>query len=198
MLHNTGLAVSRYYRREENMVRYDCTEIFASMDIHRSNIIASGSKKLCKFRNLKYSEDEVKACIGASIDLLNKAGINLIIPVASGGFEPALLVADYLGVSNLFPIRYSIAHRFDKEVRIPRNIPLPMASQTINGKNVLIVDDISDTGNTAKRIAKWVTSLGPKRAFYLCVDAFVPAELENFGFEPIKRCGKGYLHSTET
>ncbi|NWG86470.1 MAG: phosphoribosyltransferase [Hydrogenophilaceae bacterium] len=70
---------------------------------------------------------------------------DLVIAIARGGYAPARVLADYFGVMNVASIK--VEHykgpRQMKKARIRH--PLPAH---IEGRRVLIVDDVSDTGDT--------------------------------------------------
>lgn len=70
---------------------------------------------------------------------------DLIIAIARGGYAPARALADYLGVMNMASIKvehYRGPHKAAETV-IRHGLP-----ENIEGRRVLIVDDVSDTGDT--------------------------------------------------
>lgn len=84
---------------------------------------------------------------------------DIIIGLARGGLVPSRNLADFLGVKDLVSIK--IAHwgvtatkDGKAELKYPINIDL-------TGKKVLIVDDITDTGDSMKLAKDYVQSLGP-------------------------------------
>lgn len=70
---------------------------------------------------------------------------DLVVAIARGGYAPARVLADYFGVMNVASIKveHYTGPRKMKQARIRH--PLPAG---IEGKRVLIVDDVSDTGDT--------------------------------------------------
>ena len=71
---------------------------------------------------------------------------DVIVAIARGGYVPARLLCDYLGVTDLLSIK--VEHwletgKAEKEAKItyPYNYDL-------SGKKVLVVDDICDTGDS--------------------------------------------------
>lgn len=70
---------------------------------------------------------------------------DLIVAVGRGGYVPARVLADHLGLMNLNCLRvehYRGPHR-DIEVRIKAAL-----AQEVRGNQVLVVDDVSDSGDT--------------------------------------------------
>ncbi|MDH5570801.1 MAG: phosphoribosyltransferase [Gammaproteobacteria bacterium] len=70
---------------------------------------------------------------------------DIIIAIARGGYTPARILSDYLGVMDMtsFKVKhYRAAHR-QPEARIEH----PLAAD-VNGQRILLVDDVSDSGDT--------------------------------------------------
>ena len=84
---------------------------------------------------------------------------DIIIPVASGGFEPSFLLADILE-KDLHPIRCSPL-RHDLYV----HMPLPNALNKIKDKNVLVVEDTLVTGYTLSAILVNLNKLNPNMLY---------------------------------
>lgn len=86
-------------------------------------------------------------------------GPDLVVAVSRGGFTPARVLCDLLGLFNLTSIRV-VHYRgpADKEpaatVRYPLCIP-------VEGQRVLVVDDVNDTGDTLRAARAHLESLGP-------------------------------------
>lgn len=70
---------------------------------------------------------------------------DLIVAIARGGYTPARVLADYLGVMNVASIKVEHYRGMRKAARVAVRHPLPEGA---TGKRVLIVDDVSDTGDT--------------------------------------------------
>jgi len=70
---------------------------------------------------------------------------DIIIAIARGGYTPARILSDYLGVMDMtsFKVRhYKAAHK-QAEARIEH----PLAAD-VSGRRILLVDDVSDSGDT--------------------------------------------------
>ncbi|RXA21992.1 phosphoribosyltransferase [Methanosarcina sp. MSH10X1] len=84
---------------------------------------------------------------------------DLIVAIGRGGYVPGRLISDFLLFDNLTSMKiehYTRAANLREEARI--KFPLPI---DITGKKVLIVDDITDTGETLKLAVDYALSLKP-------------------------------------
>jgi uncharacterized protein len=84
---------------------------------------------------------------------------DLIVAIGRGGYVPGRLICDYLLFSNLTSIKiehYTRAADMQPEARI--KFPI---SVDISGKKVLIVDDVTDTGETLTLALDYIWSLKP-------------------------------------
>jgi hypoxanthine phosphoribosyltransferase len=68
-----------------------------------------------------------------------------IIAIARGGYAPARILADYFGIMNLFSLKVEHYHGPDK---MPMAVVRHPLMADIGGKRVLLVDDVSDSGDT--------------------------------------------------
>lgn len=84
---------------------------------------------------------------------------DLVIAVARGGYVPARIVCDCMLLGELASIKvehWGIAARRSGGARIAH--PLPIG---IGGRKVLVVDDVTDTGDTMAVILEYLHSLSP-------------------------------------
>jgi hypoxanthine phosphoribosyltransferase len=84
---------------------------------------------------------------------------DLIVAIGRGGFVPGRLVSDFLLFNDLTSMKiehYSRAAHMRAEARIKFPIPVD-----ITGKKILIVDDVTDTGETLKLAVDYVLNLKP-------------------------------------
>ncbi|MCK5336949.1 MAG: phosphoribosyltransferase [Gammaproteobacteria bacterium] len=70
---------------------------------------------------------------------------DIIIAIARGGYTPARILSDYLGVMDMtsFKVRHYTASHKQSEARIEH----PLAAD-VSGQKILLVDDVSDSGDT--------------------------------------------------
>ena len=84
---------------------------------------------------------------------------DLIVAIARGGYVPARLLADYLGVMALTGVRivhYAAGARRQRRARLVE--PLRVA---VRGQRVLVVDDVADSGKTYRVACRHIARAGP-------------------------------------
>ncbi|HKJ08093.1 MAG TPA: phosphoribosyltransferase [Gammaproteobacteria bacterium] len=91
---------------------------------------------------------------------------DLIVAVARGGYVPARILADFLDVMDLTDLKvehYRGAHRMGAaRVRYPLRAG-------VDGRRVLVVDDVTDTGDTFDVALSHIRSLGTPAALHTAV-----------------------------
>lgn len=77
-----------------------------------------------------------------------------IISITRGGLVPAAIIARELGVRNIETICIASYHEFDTqgELMILKPIADDLIKRCEAGENILIIDDLADTGATAKKV----------------------------------------------
>ena len=73
--------------------------------------------------------------------------VDTIIAIARGGFVPARLLCDLLDINDMTSIKVTHYLGTDKGEKARLKYPL---NGNIEGKNVLLVDDVNDTGKSIK------------------------------------------------
>lgn len=84
---------------------------------------------------------------------------DVIVAVARGGYVPARLLADYLGVMALSGMRivhYGPGARRKRRARIVEPLQVPVA-----GRKVLVVDDVADRGDTYRIACRHIAQRKP-------------------------------------
>ena len=84
---------------------------------------------------------------------------DIIVAIGRGGYVPGRLISDLLLFNNLISMRIE-HYAITSEMRPESNIRFPI-SVDINGKKVLIVDDLTDTGDTLSLAVNYIWSLKP-------------------------------------
>lgn len=96
---------------------------------------------------------------GALAQAIRASGFRpeVVVAIARGGFVPARILCDRLGVMDLasFRIEHYRGQRIEAQARVcqPLNIALV-------GRKVLVVDDLSDTGETFEVAVAYLRELG--------------------------------------
>jgi len=85
---------------------------------------------------------------------------DVIVAIARGGYVPARILCDFLDVNTLASIR--IEHYLPGAIkRKAARLTDPLAID-IEGKNVLVVDDVNDTGDTLEVAVHHLKEFSPK------------------------------------
>jgi len=83
-----------------------------------------------------------------------------IVGLTRGGWVPARLLGDRLGVKHLVSVRvqhWGVTAAQDGEARLTEGL-----SGTVEGEAVLVVDDITDTGESLRLASEHVRATGPR------------------------------------
>ncbi|MGP6220728.1 phosphoribosyltransferase [Caldiplasma sukawensis] len=109
-----------------------------------------------------------------------------IIGLSRGGLVPARLISDYMQIKDLFSVKtehWGLTATKDGKAKLKYGL-----NTSLEGKNVLIVDDITDTGESMRIAKDYISTLKPSKlrtATMLHIDhsAFIP---DYFGEEVTK------------
>lgn len=86
---------------------------------------------------------------------------DVVVAIARGGYVPARLLCDNLGINDLVSLQ--VVHwPSSAQVSEKAYIKYPVAQIDLNGKKVLIIDDIVDTGDSVILAKEHVISRWPK------------------------------------
>lgn len=114
------------------------------------------------FRCELVSWPKVEAWVESVIATLRKDGFSpeIVIGMARGGMVPARLICDHLVVKNLFTVKtehWGLTATPDGKAKLAQALSID-----ITGRRVLIVDDITDTGQSLTLARDHVAGLKPK------------------------------------
>jgi hypoxanthine phosphoribosyltransferase len=102
---------------------------------------------------------------------------DMIVAIARGGYLPARILSDYLGIFDLVSVKVEHYHGIHKERVAKVRYPL---GANIDGKRLLLVDDVSDSGDTFEVATRHLQRQGTPEALMTAVlhhkrtSAFVP------------------------
>jgi uncharacterized protein len=102
---------------------------------------------------------------------------DVIVAIARGGCVPARMVSDYLDIFDVDAVKIEHYHGVHKERAARVRYPL---NADINGKRVLLIDDVSDTGDSFELAVRHLREHGEPVALktaalhHKTVSAFVP------------------------
>jgi hypoxanthine phosphoribosyltransferase len=83
---------------------------------------------------------------------------DIIIAVSRGGFDPARIISDQLDIRKLASLQIIYYSRLNEKKKKPE-ILFPLNAE-IMGLKVLVVDDVSDSGNSLIEVKKYVLEKG--------------------------------------
>ena len=77
-----------------------------------------------------------------------------IVSITRGGLVPAAIIARELGVRNIETVCIASYHEYKDqgELIVLKSISDTIIAETDGGKGVLVIDDLTDTGATAKKV----------------------------------------------
>lgn len=81
---------------------------------------------------------------------------DVVLAVARGGLLPAGAIAYALGVKNVFTMNVEFYTGIDQRLDVPVMLPPMLNVVDITGLEVLVVDDVADTGATLKLVCDYV------------------------------------------
>ncbi len=85
----------------------------------------------------------------------------IVIGLARGGLVPARLIADYLNIKDLYAVKtehWGLTATPDGKARLAQGLQV-----SIEGKKVLVVDDITDTGQSLKLAVDHIKEHNPAK-----------------------------------
>jgi hypoxanthine phosphoribosyltransferase len=104
--------------------------------------------------------DEVQTLSEELAERVRQSGFgpDLIVAVSRGGFDPARILCDQLGIRRLASVQVEYYTGIDQKRGTPQIIyPL---NANVPGMDVLVVDDVSDTGTSLKIAMEHVIARG--------------------------------------
>ena len=84
---------------------------------------------------------------------------DVVVALARGGWFAGRCICDFLGLDDLTSLK--MEHYVGTGVKSDEpQIRYPMPEESVNDKNVLVIDDIADTGGSLRRAHEYVTERG--------------------------------------
>ena len=113
--------------------------------------------KMVSWRDIEYwSKDIVKKVRESEYEP------EIVIGLARGGLVPARLISDYLNIKDLYAVKtehWGVTATPDGKAKLAQGLQV-----SIDGKKVLVVDDITDTGQSLKLALEHVINHAPREA----------------------------------
>lgn len=110
---------------------------------------------------LPFSWEETEKSMHSIAGSISASGFmpDAIIGISRGGLVPARLLSDYLDVPLLYTFRISFYTGIGERKEIPE-VTQPL-SVGIKGKNILVVDDVSDSGKSLALAKEYLAPMAP-------------------------------------
>jgi hypothetical protein len=120
----------------------------------------SGERTVADLEFLFLSWDDVQRLSEKVSDLIMDSGykLDLIIAISRGGFDPARIMSDQLNIRKLASLQIIYYTGMNTRKEEPE-VLFPLNAQ-IEGLKVLVVDDVSDSGNSLIVVKKYVEEKG--------------------------------------
>jgi len=118
--------------------------------------------------------DEVYQMVRKVAEQIKASGYNpdTIIGLARGGWLPARLLCDFLGITDLISLK--VEHWIQTgKTKDDASIRYPLVAD-LSEKKVLVVDDITDTGKSLIKSVEYLKNLKPKEMRVACMQ-YIPS-----------------------
>ena len=134
--------------------------------LYLSYVKASNSLEEAPMQELEFlyqTWSDVQSAAEKTADQIKADGFipDIILAVSRGGFDPARIISDQLGVKKLACLQIVYYSGLNKKNKKPR-VLLPLNAD-VKGLNVLVVDDVSDTGNSLEVVKNYVKEKGASK-----------------------------------
>jgi hypoxanthine phosphoribosyltransferase len=117
--------------------------------------------KPTKFKPVSWREIE-EGCLNIAEQIANNhEHVDIIVGILRGGWIPARLLSDYLGVDSMGAIEVKFYRGIGETAERPV-VTQPLIVD-VRDKVVLVVDDVSDTGKTLNTVVGFITHYGPRK-----------------------------------
>jgi hypothetical protein len=147
--------VGRFYREG---VPYD--PIREEVLPYTKDIIRWGSNENVGFYHLNTSPKEVFRFGQLAPENIQHSP-EVIVPVATEGFEPALLLASIYEDVDIFPVRYSKCRKNDVQVKIPKGMFRSGVSKKIKNKKVVALEGTVSSGDSFGKVIRFIKEFEP-------------------------------------
>lgn len=98
--------------------------------------------------------------------------IDTLVCIASGAFEPSFLAMNIKEKEDLVVMRYSVAGRDDKHVKVPNGASERYLKSKIEDKTVLVVEDVVCEGGTLAEVMKYSSGFRPDELYGISVKGY--------------------------
>ncbi len=89
--------------------------------------------------------------------------VDVVVGVLRGGWVPARLLSDYLGVDSMGALEIKFYRGVGERGSVP--VVVQPLLVPVQGKTVLVVDDVADTGKTLSIATSFIDHYGPRKVY---------------------------------
>ena len=163
--------VDNFYRGE--VIDFD--EILDMIMPYETEILKWGYKGSAKQRHLNGELHILKLqSFGFNIpEIVDMVNPDTLVCIASGGFEPAIIAKNITDNKTLAILKYSRIYERNEEVRIPSETPNDCLHKKIEGKRVLVIDDLIVSGKTIYKVLNYLSEMEPE-TLHATTSMFIP------------------------
>lgn len=113
-----------------------------------------------QYKLLHLTWDDVQSLAEEVAEKVSESGFrpDVIVAVSRGGFDPARILCDQLSVMRLASLQIEYYEGVNRTRGAPK-IVFPLNAD-VTGRDVLVVDDVSDTGSSLREAREHVASRG--------------------------------------
>lgn len=99
----------------------------------------------------------IESAVTQFVNRINGKNFDLIVPIARGGLVPGTIIGYKAGIKNLYPVhlRSYTDDKQQQEIKFTIKPDLEYLCTNFKNSNILIFDDLSDTGKTFKKVVEF-------------------------------------------
>jgi len=127
---------------------------------------------MAEVKKIRYSYDQLHNLVRKIAEDVTKSGIkiDIVVGIATGGWIPARILRTFLPHDGRFPkplyslgiINYDSEDNLLDDPTIVQDLPVNIG---FHNKNVLLVDEVADSGGTFVRAKEYLEDLSPKNLY---------------------------------
>ncbi len=127
----------------------------------RAEMVNQPHPEPIRFKPITWREVEDACAKIAEAILSDGLEIDVIVGIMRGGWIPARLLSDYLGVPDMGALEIKFYRGIGETAERPV-VTQPLIIN-VRSKNILVVDDVADTGKTFNVAVNFLNHYGPRR-----------------------------------
>lgn len=145
-------------------------------------------------KKLNFGYKKIDSAIDVICGKIKSSNIDLIVAIGRGGFVPSVYLAHRLNIKNMtacFVNTYDEGKR--KEDITLNDIDLSKMPKIGNARNILVVDDIVDSGYTMTLLREWFTTQYPETVVQYACLVYKPVATFSDVICGFEHCGESWV-----